>query len=225
MTAILPNYVHITFLITTLLTIWFFHKATNSTLVTLIIFAWLVVQTIIAYLGFYADTTSVPPHSMLLIVPWIIAILTLFITQRGRKLIDNFNDKWLTYLHVVRIPVEIVLLWLSIYKLVPVAMTFEGRNFDILSGLTAPVVAYLGYKKKKLSKGFIIIWNIICIGLVVNVAATGVLSLPTPFQKLSFDQPNVGVLQFPFIFLPCFIVPVVMLSHFICIRKALRDRN
>ena len=98
-------------------------------------------------------------------------------------------------------------------------MTFEGRNFDIISGLSAPVIWYFGFVKPKLSKTVIIIWNLICLGLLVNVSVYAVLSAPGNLQKFAFDQPNIALGYFPFLLLPGFIVPLVMLSHLAAIRK------
>lgn len=98
-------------------------------------------------------------------------------------------------------------------------MTFEGRNFDIVAGLTAPIMAYYGYTRKALNRKIILIWNFICLGSLLNIVINAVLSAPFPFQQFAFDQPNVGVLYFPFVWLPCFIVPVVLLSHLVAIRK------
>jgi hypothetical protein len=52
---------------------------------------------------------------------------------------------------------------------VPQLMTFEGRNFDIMSGLTAPFVFYFGFIKKTLGTKVILIWNLVCLGLLINV--------------------------------------------------------
>jgi len=221
----LPMYVYLIFTTTILLSIWLFYKATQSRLFTSCIITWIALQTLLVQNGFYSDTSSIPPHSMLLISPWIILVLLLFLTGKGRKIIESFNEKWLTWLHIVRIPVELVLFWLSIYKLVPDTMTFEGRNFDILSGLSAPFIAYFGYHKKIIRKNYLLFWNVICLTLVLNVVITGLLSLPSPFQQMSFDRPNTGVLYFPFTFLPGLIVPLVILAHLTCIRKLLSIKN
>jgi len=98
-------------------------------------------------------------------------------------------------------------------------MTFEGRNFDILSGLTAPFIYYFGFVKKSLNKKIILVWNFICLALLINIVATAILSAPFTFQKLAFDQPNVAVLYFPFVWLPCCIVPLVFFSHVASIRQ------
>ncbi len=104
-------------------------------------------------------------------------------------------------------------------------MTFEGRNFDILSGLTAPVVYWLGFRGGKIKRPLLIIWNILALGLLINIVATAILSFPCPFQQMAFDQPNRGVLYFPFIWLPTVVVPLVLFSHLISLWRLLTDRR
>jgi hypothetical protein len=101
----------------------------------------------------------------------------------------------------------------------PELATFEGRNFDILSGLTAPFIWYYGFIKKKLKKGWLLAWNFICLGLLLNIVVHAVLSVPTPFQQLAFDQPAIAVLYYPFILLPAVIVPLVLFAHLVSIRQ------
>jgi hypothetical protein len=127
--------------------------------------------------------------------------------------------KKLTILHTVRIPVEIVLFYLFTYKTIPELMTFEGRNLDILSGITAPFVFYFGFIRKKMHHKAILIWNVVCLALLLNIVINAILSAPFQFQQFAFDQPNIAVLYFPFIWLPCCVVPLVVLSHLAAIRQ------
>jgi hypothetical protein len=115
--------------------------------------------------------------------------------------------------------VEIGLYCLFIHKAIPQLMTFEGRNFDIISGITAPLVAWLGFVKRKLHKTVILAWNIICLLLVLNIVTHGILSVPSPAQQFAFDQPNIAVLYFPITWLPAFIVPLVIFTHLVSIRQ------
>ena len=101
----------------------------------------------------------------------------------------------------------------------PESMTFEGRNFDILSGLSAPFIAWLVFRKGIGGRKVLIAWNLICLLLVLQVVATGLLSVPSVFQQLSFDQPNVAVLHFPFVWLPGIIVPAVIFGHLLALRQ------
>jgi hypothetical protein len=172
------------------------------------------------------DTNVFPPKLMLFgILPAILVIILPFLTRSGREFIDSLPLKNLTYLNVVRIPVEIVLFWLFVYKAIPELMTFEGRNFDIISGITAPFIAYFGLTKTKLSKQMILIWNFICLGLLANIVVNSLFSTPSPIQKFAFEQPNIAILYFPFSWLPTFIVPIVLFGHLTSIRQLLKEKT
>jgi hypothetical protein len=221
----LPAYVQIIFIATVLITIWFLFKATNSSLFILSTIIWMAIQFLLVETGFYTNTGTIPPRAVLLIVPPVIFILFLLLSREGKNIISKWNTEWLTWLHVVRIPVEFVLLMLSIYKFVPTLMTFEGRNFDILSGISAPFIAWFGYRKKNLNRNMLLAWNFICLALVLNVVINGLLSVPGALQMQAFEQPNVGILMLPFVYLPCLIVPAVILSHLVSIKKLLARVN
>ena len=232
MLANLPFYISMLFIFTTLLTFIFFISAVKEnnsnrtvSLVLIVICVWLVIHAILSLKGFYTITNSVPPRFALMTFPPLLTILILFITNSGRRFIDSLSLKILTQLHVVRIFVEIILLWLFLYKYIPKLMTFEGRNFDILSGLSAPLVAYFGFTKTVLGKKFMLAWNIICLLLLLNIVVNAILSAPFPFQQFEFDQPNIAVLYFPFVWLPGFIVPVVLFSHLVLIRRLSKNNS
>lgn len=221
----LPVYISIVFGLTTFLTVWLFYKAANHSKITLLILlVWLALQAFMGLSGFYTVTDTIPPRFLLLALPAILFIIALFATSKGRKFIDSLDRKALTILHIVRIPVEIVLFWLFVNKAVPELMTFEGRNFDIVSGLTAPVIFYFDFIKKQLNSKIILVWNFICLALLINIVTNAVLSAPFPFQRFAFNQPNIAVLYFPFNWLPACIVPLVLLSHLAAIRQLLNER-
>lgn len=156
---------------------------------------------------------------MALLAPPMLCIVILFIRAKGRNYIDTLNTEWLNWLHTVRVPVEICLLLLFNAGLVPKLMTFEGINFDIISGLSAPLVVYYGYRRKTWSKNILLTWNIICLALLFNIAYHGILSVPTPFQRFGFEQPNIGLTYFPYVLLPGLIVPAVLFAHLVSIRQ------
>ena len=98
-------------------------------------------------------------------------------------------------------------------------MTFEGRNFDVLSGLSAPFVFYTAFVWRRMSRNLLLTWNIVCLALLINIVAHAVLAAPFDFQQLAFDQPNRAIFYFPFVWLPACIVPIVLLSHLAAIRQ------
>ena len=222
----LPLYISLVFALTTFATVWFFYLATKSSTTTLVvIMSWLIIQTVMGLSGFYLVTRTSPPRFLLLVLPPLVFITGLFVTRKGRRYLDSLDPACLTILHIMRIPVELVLFWLFIHAAVPKLMTFEGRNFDILSGLSAPLIFYFGFIRKRAGKTIILLWNIICLGLLFNIVGIAVLSAPFPFQQFAFDQPNIAILYFPFVWLPCCVVPLVLLSHLTTIRQLANKRR
>lgn len=222
----LPIYISIVFIITVLATLALLYKAANyAKTVIIITLLWIVLQSAISLLGFYMITTGTPPRFALLLMPPVVFISMLFLTKRSRNTFDSFDTKTLTVLHMVRIPVELTLYWLFLYKAIPEIMTFEGRNFDVFCGLTAPLVYYFGYIKNKLTWKVIMVWNIICLLLLANIAVIAVLSAPFSFEKFGFNQPNIALFYFPYTLLPCFVVPAVLFAHLVSIKKLTKNQS
>lgn len=182
----------------------------------------LALHAALAYNGFYLIKT-IPPRFFLTLFPATIILLILFFAF-ARKGVSIESLRVLTLLSIIRVPVELILLSLYTEGQVPLLMTFEGRNFDILSGLTAPFAAWLAFRGGKINRPLLIGWNLFALGLLLNILINAILSLETPFQQFAFDQPNRGVLYFPFIWLPAIIVPVVFVSHLISLYELAKNR-
>ena len=189
--------------------------------------AWIALQTILTINNVYnSNLNALPPKIFVFgIFPMFFLMISLFLTTKGRLFMDSLPLKNLTYISVVRIPVEIVLYFLFVERFIPEIMTFEGQNFDIVAGISALFVAYFGFNKNIPNKKLLLIWNFISFGLLMNIVITAILSAPSPFQKFGLEQPNIGILHFPISLLPTFIVPVVMFSHLVAFRKLLKSQN
>jgi hypothetical protein len=227
----LPAIISLIFGLTTIGTLLFFcwaikksaSEKTNkkATIIFFVLVIWLVIQAVLTLSHIYnSGPTSMPPKILLIgIFPTLLTIIFLFVNRGGQQFVDSLPLTYITYLNVVRIPVEVVLLCLFVNKAVPRLMTFEGRNFDILSGITAPFIAYYGFTRGKLSSKLILGWNLVCLALLMNIVVNALLSAPFPFQRFAFDQPNIAIFNFPFSWLPTFIVPIVLLGHLTSIRR------
>ncbi|TNE54999.1 MAG: hypothetical protein EP338_05405 [Bacteroidetes bacterium] len=220
----LPVSISILFGFTVLITVAWFYLLNKSWKVLAFVLAWTLLQSILGFSEVYQDTQAMPPRIMLFgIFPTLLFMAIVFLTARGRRFMDEINLKTLTYFHSIRIAVEVVLALLFHQGLVSVYMTFEGTNFDLFSGITAPIVAYLAYRSGKVNKKLLLWWNVVCLLLLMNVVITAVFAFPSPFQKLAFDQPNIAVLHFPFNLLPTVVVPLVLFGHLVAIRRLLRN--
>ena len=223
----LPDSLILIFLLTVILTFLLFINAVkNKATVAIILVVWLAVTGILSFKGVFQDTSAIPPRLMIGIAPAILFIILLLTTKNGRRFTDNIDLNKLTLVHIVRVPVEITLFMLSTHKLVPELMTFGGRNLDILSGITAPIMYFVCFKNSQLkNRTLLLIWNFICLGLLLNIVINAILAAPFPFQQFAFDQPNIAILYFPFTWLPCFIVMIVLYSHLAAIRQLVRYRK
>jgi len=219
-----PAYVNIIFLLAVAFTfLLFIASPKNKRWPGLIMTGWLAITGLLAYNGFFKDVSGMPPKFLLAVVPAFLFIIFLFNSKQGKNFVDSLDLRTLTLLHIVRVPVELVLYWLAAGKAVPELMTFAGRNFDILSGITAPIIYFLCFNGKQVKNKLVLLgWNIICLALLLNIVITAALSVPFPFQQFAQDQPNIAVLYFPFTWLPSFIVMVVLLSHLTAIRRILK---
>ena len=217
----LPGYVSIIFILTTFLTVGFLLYAVKQTvfetipakiLIFLLAF-WIIFTAILAINGFYLNNAAFPPRVVAFgVAPALLVIIAYFIFFR-KNFIENLPLKTLTLLSVIRIPVEIVLMWLFHNQLIPQEMTFEGRNFDILSGITAPVVYFLAFRGGKVNRQLLIGWNIFALGLLLNVVIRAILAFPSINPQLAVELQNRGVAYFPFIWLPAIVVPIVFFTH------------
>lgn len=218
-----PTYLSLAFALTTGLTVWIFYHATHRSLPTLyLLLGWLLLQLVLGLSGFYTITNTLPPRLLLALMPPLLGIALLLLTARGKVYLDTLRPDLLTLLHTVRIPVELVLLGLFLHNALPQLLTFEGCNWDIVSGISAPLVYYWTFKSKRRHAYLLLVWNWLCLGLLLNVVVRAMLSVPSPLQQLAFEQPNVAVLHFPFVWLPSCVVPLVLLAHVATIRQLLR---
>ncbi len=224
----LPIYVPVVFLLTTLTTIWFLLKAAQpagktslpSKLLFFLLPLWLLLTGFLSTTEFYRESAMPPRVVAFAVLPAVICTVVYFIFFPS--FISKLSLKWLTILHVIRIPVEIVLLWLFMAGQVPRIMTFEGWNLDILSGITAPLIYWLAFRNGKTNKPVLIVWNIAALGLLANIVMIAILSFRSPLQQLAFDQPNVGVTYLPFIWLPAIVVPIVLFAHLTSLYQLIR---
>jgi hypothetical protein len=228
-----PAYVSIVFLITSFLTFGIFAYAIKrvgfdrlwSKLLLFLIPFWMLFQAVFALSGFYLHTESVPPRlPVFAVLPAAVLIIICFLTANGRDFIEKLPLKSLTILHVVRIPVELTLAWLFEQGLIPQVMTFHGWNFDIFSGVLSVIVSMLAFRGGKVNTKLLLAFNVIGLLLLINIVTIAILSLQSPLQKLAFDQPNRGVLYFPYIWLPAMIVPIVLFCHVASLYKLIKSK-
>jgi hypothetical protein len=181
----------------------------------LIFLAWFGYGATVGYLGVLANTSSTPPGIFWLFVAFPPFMVTLIGSKWAKETAKNISLAWLIGLQVFRLPLELVLHALFGEGRLPKVMTFEGINFDIVMGASAPVVAFLA-STQRIPVTAVKIWNALGIVMVINVAARGV------FFAIQGPPPNVhdfAIATFPYTLIPSFCVPLALGLHVLSLRK------
>jgi hypothetical protein len=221
----LPNWINWLFLLTVILTVGIFHFANGKpTKLTFFILIWSLVHSILAYTGFYEKTDLIPPRFLLILIPVLLFIIFGLTKKRLNWITQKRRTDLSTFLHTIRIPVEIILFYLFMDKMLPELMTFKGRNFDILAGISAPLIGIL-WLKKIINRNALIIWNVFGLFLILFVFINGILSSELPIQIFGFEQPTKAINYFPFVLLPATIVPIVIYMHITDIIRLRKEKN
>ncbi|MGK7397502.1 MAG: hypothetical protein ACNS62_23190 [Candidatus Cyclobacteriaceae bacterium M3_2C_046] len=208
----------ILFILITILSIFLFYLGTGKDKRILYIsILWFLIIGGIAASGYFLNTTTQPPRFLFVLLISLTLTITFYVIIDVRRI----KLECLMGIHSLRLPVEIVLFGLYKAGLIPEMMTFMGWNFDILIGISAVLLLfYLFFLGQKLPERLIKGWNVAGLFFLMIIIIIAVLSSPLPIQQLAFDQPNVAVLYFPYILLPAYIVPVVMVAHLLAFKGA-----
>lgn len=231
----IPPYISLVFVATTAATLGFIIYAVDDAIkkrksrsfiaFTLFLLGWLSLTALLAHKDFFLDLDFRPPKLFPFVGFFVIGGILLLFFKKTRSILLKMPITSLTYLHIIRVPVEIVLFWLFLEGKVAKDMTFEGMNYDILSGITAPFAALFLVGKKSKSRVGAIIWNLVAMGLLFNIVIRAIMATPYFFDPNVFDAPNVAVLYSPFVWLPTFIVPCVFLAHIISLYQLVNEKK
>lgn len=188
--------------------------------------AWMAAVSALSINEFFSNFDTFPPRLMIvLVVPLVTFIAALLFSKTTKELLPYIPPNALVTGQVFRLFVEVLLWMLFVDHLLPEQMTFEGRNFDILVGITGPIVGYLAFNKHIFSRRIVLVWNFIGLGLLINIVSIAILSMPTPFRYFMQEPSNTIVTKFPIIWLPAFLVPLAYGLHFLSIRQLINKTD
>lgn len=181
---------------------------------------WLVLTAALAMSGVLRQWQALPPRLLLVLLPPIILTVFLLRSRRVGALLDALPLAALVAPQVFRVAVEL-LLWL-LYRegRIPVQMTFEGHNWDILVGLTALPVAW--WLSRGHSPTLARVWNIAGLLILANIVVVAILSAPLPFRQFHNEPANTVIADFPWVWLPGVLVPAAYVLHLLSLRQLAR---
>lgn len=183
------------------------------------ILVWLLFVSVWSASGMMAKFENFPFNFAPVVVIPVVSILMLVFFSKGlAQILEQIPAHQIILIQNFRVFVEILLWLLFIQHMLPEQMTFEGRNFDVVTGLTAPIIGWL-LSSGKISRIVAIVWNFVCLGLLINIVTIAILSTPSPW-RIFFEEPsNTVVTLFPISFLPGFLVPLALALHVFSLKQ------
>jgi hypothetical protein len=136
----------------------------------------------------------------------------------GKQLAVGLPLAALVGFQAFRFPLELLLHQAYRERLMPVQMSYSGRNFDIVTGITA---AFLGLVlwKRSLPKWIVQAWNVMGILLLANILTVAILSTPLPIRRFFNEPANVWIKDAPYVWLPAVFVLLAIMGHVVVARK------
>ena len=163
---------------------------------------------------------ATPPPFALLVVGILGLTVAFACTRYGRRLALGLPLWALVGIQGFRLPLELAMHAMYERGVMPEQMSYSGRNFDIITGITALVVAWLVFSGR-VGRRVVLTWNILGLLLVLNVVTIGILSTPR-FRLFGDDRLNVFVTYPPFVWLPAVMVLAALAGHLIVFRALSR---
>jgi hypothetical protein len=184
---------------------------------------YLVIPAILASRGLLDRYDPLPAPALVMVA--IIAVLTVTITLAapGARIVAAVGLPALVGFQTFRIPVEWLLHRLYQEGVVPVQMTYSGRNFDIVTGVTAAALA-VWLLRGRPPKGIVLAWNVLGLALLANIVTIAVLSTPVPFRQFLEGPANTLPSRVPYVWLPTFLVQMALAGHVLVFRRLAAEK-
>ena len=184
--------------------------------------SWMAFTGFMAYSGSLAEFASSLPWIPMLALTQLAFVFWLGWFSSWSELLARMPQYILVGFQCFRIPVEILLASMATRKLLAIEMTYYGRNFDVLVGLTAIILAiWVKRRGEQPLRHVVLLWNLMGLSLITVVLAHGLLSIPYPSQLLHLSVPTFIIGQFPVVWLLTVLVPMAYLLHLVSIKRCL----
>ena len=181
------------------------------------VLAWLLITAIVAASGVLRRFDATPPPFAGLLLAIVIVGIAVPCSSLGTLLVRGLPLWALVGFQVFRFPLELLMHRAYVEGLMPVQMSYSGRNYDIVSGITAGALAlWLG--RGRAPRWVVTTWNILGFVLLVNIVTIAIVSTPL-FRWFGNERLNTFVTYPPFVWLPAVLVVAALMGHILVVRR------
>lgn len=189
-----------------------------------LVLAYIAIPGFLARLGILDRYDTFPVPALVLLLGLALLTTAVVLSPLGTRL-AGIGLGAVVALQTFRIPVEMMLHRLYAEGEVPIQMTYSGRNFDMVSGVTGLALGVWLLSGARVPRVVVLAWNVLGFALLANIIGVALLSAPVPFRQFTEGPPNLLPSTFPYVWLPSFLVPVALGSHLLVFRQLWLDRD
>ncbi len=182
---------------------------------------WSAVAAALSLTGVLARFDGHPPPLAPFFVVTLIVGIVLALSRVGASL-ATLPLPLLVGFHVFRLPLELVMHQAAAEGTMPAQMSFGGSNFDIVSGISAGVLA-LVLARRELPRSIVLAWNVL--GTLLLLAIITIAFTSTPMFHAFGTQPeklNTWIAYFPFVYIALCVMGA-LIGHVVLFRRLLGE--
>jgi hypothetical protein len=187
-----------------------------------IIAVWLTYIIILSRSGILNDFSLPPRVPLFIVIPAVVIIILLTGGKNFKKILQQTPRHMPVYMQSFRIVVELLIYGAFLDGVFPEKATFKGLNYDILSGISALVVAFL-YQKGRLSDKVILIWNVAAL-LILALTVYSFVSVYY-FGDHVEAAGSTDFVKMPYLLLAAVLLPIAVFLHVFSLRQLLQYQN
>lgn len=182
------------------------------------ILAWWAYTATLAYSDILQDFSLPPRLALLVVLPTFLFTGVLLYRERDNAILHSIPRPWPIFFQSFRILVETLFVFSLAAGVLHEEVTIEGYNFDMLVGVSAPVVGLLVYKWEVLSEKAALVWNYIGLLVLGSVVVVFITTIYFPHMWGSaVPLAPKAFATFPFVLVASFLMPVAVFVHVLSI--------
>lgn len=175
---------------------------------------WFLYLSVLSYTESLKSFEFPPRLPLLLLLPTILITTYFYSSFRNSEMLNAIPKKWPIYLQSFRIFVELLILQTFLAGVLPESASFEGYNFDILMGISAPFIGYFIYGNLEKYRTVAKLWNVLGIFMVLFVFVIVATSTYLPHLWGSdVSLVDLKFVEMPYLMLAGFLAPLAIFMH------------
>jgi hypothetical protein len=178
---------------------------------------WLKATWLVALSGAIRRWDAVPPPLALLVGVIVMLGVAIAFSPLGTRLVRGSALAALVGVQAFRLPLELLMHRAYEEGVMPEQMSYSGWNFDVLTGISAAVLA-VALCRWRVPRWIVVGWNVLGRALLLNVVTIAIVSTPL-FRWFGDDRLNTWVAYPPFVWLPAVMVLAAWAGHLVVFRK------